>query len=289
MPTPFLLSSMVTRVHRYEPAALAILKAKKDGKYIILQADAEFRPPEIEYREVFGVVLSQKRNDTIFSAEHLKNLVTKAKELPADAARDLIVASIAIKYTQSNSVGYALNGQMIGIGAGQQSRVDCVKLAGRKLDTWCAPPLPLTHRERRFGSARFHRPFWPDAARPLRRTRVLTCLRHRERCMPALALPVACCAGISGAIRRFRSPRGRGWLPPRARLHSAGRYRRALACARTASQRTLLHPAALAPPRWLRPAGSAPLAPHARIAHAHARIARATRAIRCWACRSSQD
>lgn len=120
----------------YEPKALEILAAKKSGAFIVLEADPTYTPPEIEYREVYGVVFSQKRNDHLITAADLKNIVSANKNLTEDAIRDLIVASIAIKYTQSNSVSYAINGQTIGVGAGQQSRVDCVKLAGRKLETW---------------------------------------------------------------------------------------------------------------------------------------------------------
>jgi phosphoribosylaminoimidazolecarboxamide formyltransferase/IMP cyclohydrolase len=120
----------------YEPAALEILKSKKGGNYIVLQADPDFQPPEVEYKEVFGVAFSQQRNVVLIGPEHLEKRVTQNKALSPAAERDLIVASIAVKYTQSNSVGYALDGQMIGVGAGQQSRVDCTKLAGRKVDTW---------------------------------------------------------------------------------------------------------------------------------------------------------
>jgi len=122
----------------YEPEALEILKKKKKGGFIILLADKDFVPPSVEFREMFGVTFSQKRNDTLFSSDYLKQIVTKSPEagFPSEAVRDLIVASISIKYTQSNSVGYAINGQMIGVGAGQQSRVDCVKLAGRKVSLW---------------------------------------------------------------------------------------------------------------------------------------------------------
>ena len=116
----------------FEPAALEILKAKKKGAFIVLQADEGFIAPLIEFREIFGVAFSQRRNDIIFARTHLQNIVV-GSTLPESAQRDLIVASIAIKYTQSNSVGYARNGQMVGVGAGQQSRVDCVKLAGRKV------------------------------------------------------------------------------------------------------------------------------------------------------------
>lgn len=120
----------------FEPEALEILKQKKKGGFIILQADERFIAPVIEFREMYGVVFSQRRNDTVITAQHLQKVVTGEGSLPIEAQRDLILASIAIKYTQSNSVGYAKNGQMIGVGAGQQSRVDCVKLAARKVNVW---------------------------------------------------------------------------------------------------------------------------------------------------------
>lgn len=90
----------------------------------------------MEYREVFGVVFEQKRNNIKINRENFKNIITKKKDISEDAIRDLIVATITLKYTQSNSIGYAINGQMIGVGAGQQSRVDCAKLAGQKLKNW---------------------------------------------------------------------------------------------------------------------------------------------------------
>jgi len=120
----------------FEPAALEILRAKKGGKYIVLQADPTFEPPPDEERTVFGVKMTQRRAAESVGESTLANVVTKIGTLPADAKRDLLVAQIAIKYTQSNSVGYAKDGQMVGVGAGQQSRVDCVKLAGRKVETW---------------------------------------------------------------------------------------------------------------------------------------------------------
>ncbi len=115
--------------------ALSILKAKKGGKFIIMQADPLFTPPENEYREICGMALCQKRANATISTETMAGVRTKYP-LNDAAKRDLVVASIAIKYTQSNSVGYAKNGQMLGIGAGQQSRVDCVKLAARKVEVW---------------------------------------------------------------------------------------------------------------------------------------------------------
>jgi len=101
-----------------------------------LEANPNYKAPEIEYREVFGVVFAQRRNDSSITDATIQNIKTAKKDLSDDAKRDLILAQIAVKYTQSNSVGFAKNGQMLGIGAGQQSRVDCVKLAGRKVATW---------------------------------------------------------------------------------------------------------------------------------------------------------
>jgi phosphoribosylaminoimidazolecarboxamide formyltransferase/IMP cyclohydrolase len=120
----------------FNPEALEVLKAKKQGKFIVLKADPDFVPPEMEYRMCGGLGYMQKRNDAIFTESHLEKVVTKCKDITKEAKLDMILASIAIKYTQSNSVGYAKNGMMIGVGAGQQSRVDCVKLAGRKVATW---------------------------------------------------------------------------------------------------------------------------------------------------------
>jgi len=120
----------------FAPDALEILKAKKGGKFIVLQADPTFEAPEMEYRTIFGVGFMQKRNDALFDASRLEKVVTKVDKLSSAAVKDCILASIAIKFTQSNSVGYAKSGMMIGVGAGQQSRVDCVKLAGRKVSTW---------------------------------------------------------------------------------------------------------------------------------------------------------
>ena len=126
----------------YEPAALEILKAKKKGAFVVLQADLAATQKMLsgistEFREIFGVAFCQRRNDTVFTAsEHLQKIVTRNGGLSEAAQRDLVLASIAVKYTQSNSVGYAKGGMMIGVGAGQQSRVDCVKLAGRKAATW---------------------------------------------------------------------------------------------------------------------------------------------------------
>ncbi len=121
----------------YTPKALEILKSKKGGRFIVLKATENFDPGELEYREVYGMAFSQKRNDVVITKDHMMNVVTSKKDaVTDDVVRDMIVASICIKYTQSNSVGFTRDGMMVGVGAGQQSRVDCVKLAGRKVRTW---------------------------------------------------------------------------------------------------------------------------------------------------------
>ena len=120
----------------YEPEALEILKTKRKGGYMVLQMDPGFEPNEIETRKVFGVTMEQKRNTRITGSEALENIVSQNRELPADNARDLLVASIALKYTQSNSICFALDGQAIGIGAGQQNRLACTHLAATKAEAW---------------------------------------------------------------------------------------------------------------------------------------------------------
>jgi len=118
----------------YEPAALDILKAKKNGAFIVMTADPDFEPPTRETREVYGLKLTQDRNAHAVTTNDLSTLRTGA--LTDEAKRDLVLGLVTLKYTQSNSVGYVRGGQMTGIGAGQQSRVDCTKLAGQKSDFW---------------------------------------------------------------------------------------------------------------------------------------------------------
>ncbi|XP_026563490.1 bifunctional purine biosynthesis protein PURH [Pseudonaja textilis] len=120
----------------FEEEALKILSKKKNGSYCVLQIDPTFEPEENEVRTLFGLHLMQKRNDGVIDRSLFKNIVTKNKNLSDSAIRDLIVATIAVKYTQSNSVCYAKNGQVIGIGAGQQSRIHCTRLAGDKANFW---------------------------------------------------------------------------------------------------------------------------------------------------------
>lgn len=120
----------------YEPEALEILKAKKKGNYNIIQIDSNYKPDPIEHKQVFGITFEQGHNDALFNADSFKDIVTKNKALTADAINDLIISMITLKYTQSNSVCYVKNGQAIGIGAGQQSRIHCTRLAGDKADKW---------------------------------------------------------------------------------------------------------------------------------------------------------
>ncbi|GAA5922757.1 uncharacterized protein JCM15063_003416 [Sporobolomyces koalae] len=120
----------------YEPEALDILRKKKGGKYCVLQMDASYVPSLTETRQVYGVSLEQRRNDAKIEASTFSNIVSKNKDLSPSALTDLIVATTALKYTQSNSVCYAYNGGTIGIGAGQQSRIHCTRLAGSKADAW---------------------------------------------------------------------------------------------------------------------------------------------------------
>ncbi len=117
----------------YAPGVVDILRSKKKGSYLILEMDPTFAPPERESRELFGVRLVEERDNLLIS-DH--DLVPANGDLPDQARRDLLLGLITIKHTQSNSVGYCYDGQMIGIGAGQQSRIDCTRLAGRKADTW---------------------------------------------------------------------------------------------------------------------------------------------------------
>ena len=120
----------------YEPEALEILKSKRKGNYNIVQIDPNYVPDPVEHKQVYGITFEQGRNNFEINRELLRNVVTQNKDLPESAIRDLIVSLITLKYTQSNSVCYAVDGQAIGVGAGQQSRIHCTRLAGSKADTW---------------------------------------------------------------------------------------------------------------------------------------------------------
>ena len=126
----------------YEPEALEILKAKKKGGYNVIQIDPDYVPAQVEHKQVYGVTFEQGRNELNIDRDFLSNMVTENKEIPDSAKIDLIIALITLKYTQSNSVCYAKGGQAIGIGAGQQSRIHCTRLAGTKADNWYLRQAP---------------------------------------------------------------------------------------------------------------------------------------------------
>ncbi len=126
----------------YEPEALEILKAKKKGNYNVIEIDPDYVPNPIEHKEVFGITFEQGRNELVIDDDFLGNIVTNNKEIPESAKIDLIISLITLKYTQSNSVCYVKGGQAIGIGAGQQSRIHCTRLAGSKADNWFLRQAP---------------------------------------------------------------------------------------------------------------------------------------------------
>lgn len=126
----------------YEPEALEILKQKKKGNYNIIQIDKDYKPDPIEHKQVFGITFEQGRNELKIDENLFANVVTQKKEIPEQAKMDLSIAMITLKYTQSNSVCYAKDGQAIGIGAGQQSRIHCTRLAGNKADNWFLRQAP---------------------------------------------------------------------------------------------------------------------------------------------------
>ncbi len=126
----------------YTDEALEILKAKKNGNYTVIKIDPEYVPQPLEHKEVFGITFEQGRNELAINNDILANVVTQNKDIPDSAKRDLVISLITLKYTQSNSVCYAYDGQAIGVGAGQQSRVHCVRLAGNKADNWLLRQCP---------------------------------------------------------------------------------------------------------------------------------------------------
>jgi phosphoribosylaminoimidazolecarboxamide formyltransferase / IMP cyclohydrolase len=127
----------------YDDAALEILQKKKKGKYLIIEIDPDYNPPVIEQKMLYGLNLQQDRNKIVITEELLTNIVTDKKAIPDSAKRNLLLAMITLKYTQSNSVCFALEGQAIGIGAGQQSRIHCTRIAGDKADNWFLRQHPL--------------------------------------------------------------------------------------------------------------------------------------------------
>ncbi len=126
----------------YTDVALEILCSKKNGNYNVIEIDPSYEPQHLEHKDVFGITFEQGHNDLLIDEAILSDVVTKNKEIPAEAKRDLLISLITLKYTQSNSVCFAKNGQAIGVGAGQQSRVHCVRLAGSKADNWLLRQCP---------------------------------------------------------------------------------------------------------------------------------------------------
>jgi len=142
----------------YTKAALDVLKRKRKGGYSVVKIDPNYKPEKIEFKDVYGITFEQGRNELVINTDFLQNIVTKNKNLPENAKRDLLIALISLKYTQSNSVCYAVGGQAIGIGAGQQSRIHCTRLAGNKADNWFLRHHPAV----------LDLPFKSDISRPAR-------------------------------------------------------------------------------------------------------------------------
>ena len=126
----------------YEPEALEMLKCKKKGAYAIIEIDPDYEPEPLEHKDVFGITFEQGRNDVEINKDMVSDFVTDIKDIPDSAKTDLMIALITLKYTQSNSVCFAKDGQAIGIGAGQQSRIHCTRLAGTKADNWFLRQCP---------------------------------------------------------------------------------------------------------------------------------------------------
>jgi len=142
----------------YEPEALEILKSKKGGNYNIVQIDPHYVPASLEHKQVYGITFEQGRNDIKIDGRMLENIVTERKTLTDTQKRDLLIALVTLKYTQSNSVCYVQDGQVIGVGAGQQSRIHCTRLAGQKADNWQLRHMPKV----------LHLPFRDDISKPNR-------------------------------------------------------------------------------------------------------------------------
>jgi len=161
VPTAKIIKSEVTDgiiAPGYEPEALDILKSKKNGSYNVVAIDPNYVPVSLEHKQVFGITFEQGRNDLKIDSSMLENIVTENKTLTDAQKRDLVVALITLKYTQSNSVCYVQDGQVIGVGAGQQSRIHCTRLAGQKADNWQLRHMPKV----------LDLPFRDDVAKPNR-------------------------------------------------------------------------------------------------------------------------
>ena len=209
----------------YTPEALAILKTKRKGNYNIVRIDPDYEPEELERKQVFGITFEQKRNAAAIDTSMLQDIVTKNRDLPISAARDLIVALITLKYTQSNSVCYAVGGQVIGVGAGQQSRIHCTRLAGSKADTWHLRQSPQV----------LSLPFWDDLSRPERDNVIDSYINQNEEDVCAEGvwqrLPTKRSRSICAVSTTWR------WVPTRfSRSATTSSARGAAACATSPSR-----------------------------------------------------
>ena len=155
----------------YTEEALEILRSKRNGNYNVIKIDPEYVPEPLEHKDVFGITFEQGRNELVINNDILANVVTANKDLPESAKRDLVISLITLKYTQSNSVCYAYDGQAIGVGAGQQSRVHCVRLAGNKADNWLLRQCPKV----------LELPFVDDIRRAVRSTWMFWLTAHGRR------------------------------------------------------------------------------------------------------------
>lgn len=169
----------------YDDAALAILRAKRKGSYLILQVDPDYEPPAVERRELFGVTFQQARNRAVIDRSLFNRPVTARRELPPEAADDAVVALTALKYTQSNSVAFAWQGQAIGIGAGQQSRIHCTRIAAAKAETWILRRHPV------FAGAQFA----PGLSRTAKYNAIDMAIRYAELTGPERAMLAESFAG----------------------------------------------------------------------------------------------
>ena len=208
----------------YEPEALEILKSKRNGNYNIVKIDPDYIPDPQEHKQVFGVTFEQGRNNFEINRALLEEIVTKNKELPESAKLDLIVSLITLKYTQSNSVCYAFGGQTVGVGAGQQSRIHCTRLAGTKADSFFLRPQQRhrqLHQQERGGRLRRGRvaALLHRAARPPHRQREARLSRHHHRRVPGLRrlLPLLRQHRAGQALRRLLCRPARRLHPGRPR------------------------------------------------------------------------
>ena len=183
----------------YEPEALEILKGKRKGSYLIMQIDPNYTPPTIERRELFGVILEQERNAARIDAGTLGRPVTQNQELPPEAVEDAIVALIALKYTQSNSIAFAWSGQAIGIGAGQQSRIHCTRIAADKAETWLLRRHPLLAGA----------DFAPGLSRTAKYNAIDMCIRYDQLTEPERALLPE---SFQGPVPTLTAEKRRSWI-----------------------------------------------------------------------------